>query len=189
MRGRLLHLLKERTATDGQACRTCAILLLALSLVIALPAIVIDLLMGGKALKMIGYILTREGDGIAINLLVPMLVTFLLPALIATVLGVALLLYRHDRRHCGKLLLWYVGFSIFMLLWPLLPIPWRAFGMNPAYASWLNEFSWAAIMGLTVMEGWAVFVHVPAIALLWCLSLFVGWNSIVQPGKERLGPV
>lgn len=183
MRSRLLMFLKERTATDAQACRTRGILLLALSLTIVLPPIVIDLLMGGKLLKKIADILTGKGAGITIDVLGPMLVTFLLPAIIAAVLGGTLLLGTHDRRLCGKLLLWYVGFAIFMLLWPLLPIPWKGMGVPNAYASRLDSFSWAALFGLFLMEGWAVFLHVPVIVLLWGLSIVIGWSAVVGSSK------
>jgi hypothetical protein len=169
-------LVKERTATDGQAPRTSGTLLIASSLTIVLPPLVIDSLTGGRALKKIAFILVGKGDGIAIDLLVPVLVTFLLPAIIAMISGAALLLGRHDRRTCGKMLLWYVGISVFMLLWPLLPIPWTAMGIGPTYASWLGRFSWTAMMGLTYMEQGVVFLHVPLIVLLWCVSLFLGWR-------------
>ena len=176
MGSRLLKFLKERAATDGQACRTSGTLLLAASLTIVLPPVVIDFLMGGKALNIIAYILTGREYGVGLDLLGPVLVIFFLPAIVAIALAVALLLGTHDRRRCGKLLLWYAGFSIFMLLWPLLPIPWTAMGIDRTYASWLGRFSWTALMGLTFMEGWAVFLHVPVIVLLWCWSLFLGWS-------------
>lgn len=189
MSNRLFVLLKERAAIDSQPCRTVGGIFLALSLTAVLPPVVIDLLRGGKLLKKIADILTGKGAAIAIDALGPLLVTFLLPAVIAAILGGALLLgiWPRTRCRCGKLLLWHVGFSIFMLLWPLLPIPWRAFGMNPAFASWLDDFSWSALFGLFIMEGYAVFLHVPVIVLLWCLSLFLGWSTIVQHGKEGLG--
>ena len=178
MRSRLLMFLKERTATDSQACRTCGMLLLALSLTVLLPPVVIDLLIGGKALNIIAHILTGRETGIGLDLLGPVLVIFFLPAIIAAILGVGLLLGTIDRRRCGKLLLWYVGFSIFMLVWPFFPIPWTAMGIGQTYASWLGRFSWTAMLGLTYMESGAVFLHVPVILLLWCLLLYVGWGLV-----------
>ncbi len=171
-----LDKIQERMATDAQTCRTCGILLLALSLTIVLPPVVIDLLRGGKALRIIGHILTGKEYGVGLDVLGPVLVIFFLPAIIAAILGVVLLLGTFDRRLCGKLLLWFVGFSIFMLVWPLLPIPWKAMGIEPTYALRLGEFSWTAMLGLTVMESGAVFLHVPMIILFWGLLLFVGWK-------------
>ena len=178
MRGWLFAILKEQTATG----RTCGLLFLALSSAIVLPPVVINVLMGGKMLKAIARLLTGYGPNVAIDVLGPMLVTFFLPAIIAAILGVVLLLGKHDRS-CGKLLLWYVGFSIFMLVWSLLPIPWKAMGVPNAYASRLDSFMWHALYGLFLMEGWVVFLHVPVIVLLWGLSLFVGWNAISQHGR------
>ena len=180
MRSRLLMFLKERTATDAQACRACGILLLACSLTIVLPPVVIDLLMGGKALNIMANILAGKERGVGLDLLGPVLVIFFLPAIIAAILSVVLLLGTFDRSRRGKLLLWYVGFSIFMLVWPLLPIPWKAMGVEPTHAMRLGEFSWMAMLGLTVMESGAVFLHVPVIFLFWSVLLFVGWSSIRQ---------
>ena len=42
-------------------------------------------------------------------------------------------------------------------------------------------------MGLTFMEGWAVIPHVLAIVVLWSLSLFIGWSTLVQRGEGALG--
>jgi hypothetical protein len=161
------------------------VLLIALSLTIVLPPVVINLLMGGKALNLVGYLLTGYGDGVLIDVLGPMLVTFFLPAIIAAVVGAMLLIRTYDRRRCGKLLLWYVGFSIFMLLWPLLPIPWTAMGVPNAYASRLDSFSWSALYGLFLMEGWAVFLHVPAIVLLWSLALAIGVECSLRDANLR----
>ena len=68
MRSRLLMFLKERTATDAQACRACGILLLAFSLTIVLPPVVIDLLMGGKALNIMANILAGKERGVGLDL-------------------------------------------------------------------------------------------------------------------------
>ncbi len=186
MRGRLLKFLKDRTATDSQTSRTCGVLFLVISLTIVLPPVVIDLLMGGKALNIMAYILTGRETGIGLDLLGPVLVTFFLPATIASIMGVTLLLGTFERRRCGKLLLWYFGFSVFMLVWPLLPIPWTALGIGQTYAMWLGRFSWTAMMGLTFMEGWAIFPHALAIVTLWSLLLFIGWSTLVQSGEEAL---
>lgn len=140
----------------------------------------IDLLRGGKALNIIAYILTGREHGVGLDVLGPVLVIFFAPAIIGTILGLVLLLGTFDRRRCGKLMLWYVGFSIFMLVWPLLPIPWTAMGIGQTYASWLGRFSWTAMMGLMFMEEWAVFLHFPAIILLWGLSLFIGWHAMAK---------
>lgn len=182
MGGRLFKLLQERMATDGQACRTCSLLLLVLSLTILLPPVVIDLLIGGKALNAMAYILTGREFGVALGLFGPVLVAFFLPAIIAAILGMTLLFGTFDRRRCGKLLLWYVGFSVLMLVWPLLPIPWKAMGVSNAFVSRLDSFSWTAMMGLTAMEGWAVIPHVLAIVVLWSLTLTLGvvccWRDV-----------
>ncbi len=162
-------------------------LLLALSLIVVLPPVVINLLMGGKVLKMIGSLLTGRGPNVVIDVLGPMLVTFLLPAIVVAIVGVVLLLGKHDRRRCCKALFWCVGFSILMLAWPLLPIPWNAMGVPNAYASRLSSFSWSALHGLFLMEGWAVAPHVLVIVLLWCLALYFGGITIAQLKKEGLG--
>jgi len=185
VRSQLNKFLKERTATDAQTCRTCGTLFLVLSLTIVLPPVVIDFLMGGKALNAMAYILTGREYGVMLDLLGPVLVIFFLPAIIAMILGVVALLGAHDRLRCGKLLLWYVGFSIFMLVWPILPIPWTAMGIGQTYASWLGRFSWTAIMGLTFMEGLAVIPHVLAIVVLWSLALAIGVECSLRDANSR----
>jgi hypothetical protein len=145
-----------------------------------LPPIVINLLLGGREIKWIAETLMGRETTIAHGLLGPMFITFLLPAIFAATLWAVLQLATSNqtRRHCGILLLSYVALSAIMLMWPLLPIPWQAIGLSGAAASRLEDFSWSALLGLFLMERWAVFPHALVLVVLWFESLFYGRRTL-----------
>ena len=167
----------------------CGKLLVAFSVTIVLPVLLVNLLIGGEALQRLLDSFRGKGLEVFIVIFSPMLINFFLPAIIAAILGAMMLIWSrrlrvdqasstHVRRRCGYLMLGFLLISACVFLWPLLPIPWREFGFSNPEVSRLRDFTWHSLYGLFLMEGLFVVVHITAIFFLWCASLFFALGMI-----------
>ena len=191
---RRLHVLQEtRTATDYQACRTSGLVFITWSLTIVVPAVLVNFLIDGRMLRRMLRLLVGIFSSKALDVsgvLLPLLVNFFIPAIIAAIIGMWLLLWSLQLRRqigfsshgrlCGILLLAFAVVYASLFLVPLLPFPWRAMG----FSTRMRTYPGFSLYLLYTMEGPVVIPHVLAIVVLWGLALFVGWSTIVQPGKE-----
>jgi len=164
-----------------------------LAVTIILPVVLVNLLIGGKALQHLLDSFRGKGPEVFAVFFSPMLINFFLSAIIAASFGAIMLIwmliwsrsFRIDqdsstyvRRRCGYLILGFLLISACAFLWPLLPVPWRVFGFTDQEVSRLRDFAWRSLYGLFLMEGLFVVVHVTAISFLWCLSLFFAFGMI-----------
>jgi len=185
------------TATDYRASQTCGIFLLLFAGTILLPPVFVPVFVefiGDEELLRFWSVFSEAVPKGVLALFFPTFICFFLPGIVSAIFGVAVLIrarrFRIDqtcstyvRRQCGYFLLCFLFLFFCAIIWSLLPIPWRAFGFSNPAASRLSKFLFRALFGLYIMEWFFSFVHVLAIFLLWCVSLFLAFGML-SPSQE-----